>query len=104
MNSSPGTSVPILFDGDLPRCSAALSPETQETIEHSRSDAVDDATLCNRHPPTRRIDALTATVFDRARAIAGISGVEDAKLYLQLKNIPFHLVQRAIYDDGCRVR
>lgn len=46
----------------------------------------------------RRKDALTATVIERARGILQCSSEQDARQYLLMKQVSFHLIQRALYD------
>jgi hypothetical protein len=46
----------------------------------------------------RRTDHRTAAVIDRGRAILQCSDEQDARQYLLLKQVPFSLIQRALYD------
>ena len=46
----------------------------------------------------RRRDSVTASLIERARAILHCSNETDARQYLAMKNIPFPLIQRALYD------
>jgi hypothetical protein len=50
----------------------------------------------------RRQDRVTATVINRARGILHCSNEQDARMYLLLKQVPFPLIQRTLYDERHR--